>query len=154
MFNAPLLDGIPREIAAVGDYAAYARQRLNDNAWAYLDGAAADELTQDWNRQAFDRQALLPRVLTKVAGGNCRTSLFGRELPSPLLLAPVAWQRLFHPDGELATAYAAGALGAGMVLSTLASCSIEEVAAAGQRGGDAPRWFQWYLHRNAASMRN
>lgn len=145
MFNAPLLDVIPRNIAAASDYAAYARQRLDDNAWAYLDGAAADELTQGWNRRAFDGLALLPRVLADVAGGHCRTMLFGRGLPSPILLAPIAWQKLFHPDGELATAYAASALGVGMLLSTLASCTIEEVAAAARRGGEGPRWFQIYL---------
>lgn len=145
MFQAPLLDGIPRDIAAVADYAAYARRRLDDNAWAYLDGAAADELTRGWNRRAFDNLALMPRVMADVAGGHCRTTLFGRELPCPILLAPVAWQKLFHPDGELATAYAAAALGVGMVLSTLASCSIEEVAAAAGQGGDGPRWFQLYL---------
>ncbi|MBI2276015.1 MAG: alpha-hydroxy-acid oxidizing protein [Dechloromonas sp.] len=145
MFQSPLLDGIPRDIAAVADYASYARRRLDDNAWAYLDGAAADELTRGWNRRAFDHLALLPRVMADVAGGHCRTTLFGRELPCPILLAPVAWQKLFHPDGELATAYVAAALGVGMVLSTLASCSIEEVAAAAGQGGDGPRWFQLYL---------
>lgn len=145
MFLAPLLDGIPRDIVALADYEVYARRRLDDNAWAYLDGAAADELTQAWNRAAFDRRSLLPRVMNDVAGGHCRTTLLGRELPSPVLLAPVAWQKLFHPDGELATAYAASALGAGMVLSTLASCQIEDVAAAARRGGDGPRWFQLYL---------
>ncbi len=144
MFKAPLLDGIPRDIVAVADYAAYARRRLDDNAWAYLDGAAADELTQSWNRRAFDDLPLLPRVLADVAGGHCRTTLFGRELSSPILLAPIAWQQLFHPDGELATAYAASALGVGMILSTLASAAIEDVAAAGRQGGDAPRWFQFY----------
>ncbi len=144
MFNAPPLDGIPREIAAVADYEAYARQRLDDNAWAYLDGAAADEITRRWNREAYDRLALTPRVLADVLGGHCRTTLLGRELPCPILLAPIAWQQLFHPDGELATAYAASALGVGMVLSTLSTCSIEAVAAAARRGGDGPRWFQWY----------
>lgn len=145
MFQAPLLDGIPRDIAAVADYEAYARRRLDDNAWAYLDGAAADELTRGWNRRSFDSLALLPRVMAEVAGGHCRTTLLGRELPSPILLAPIAWQKLFHPDGELATAYAASALGVGMVLSTLASSSLEEVAAAAGQGGDGPRWFQLYL---------
>lgn len=145
MFQAPLLDGIPRDIAAVADYPAYARRRLNDNAWAYLDGAAADELTHGWNRAAFDRQMLLPRVMADVAGGHCRTTLLGRELPNPILLAPIAWQKLFHPDGELATAYTASALGVGMVLSTLATCSLEEVAAAAKQGGAGPRWFQLYL---------
>lgn len=145
MFRAALLDGIPRDIAALADYEPYARRRLDDNAWAYLDGAAADELTCGWNRGAFDRLALLPRVLADVAGGHCRATLFGRELPGPVLLAPVAWQKLFHPDGELATAYAASALGACMVLSTLSSCGLEEVAAAARQGGDGPRWFQLYL---------
>lgn len=144
MFRAPPLDGIPREIAAVGDYAAYAEKRLDPAAWAYLEGAAADEITSAWNRRAFDQQALLPRVLASVAGGHCRTRLFGRDLPLPVLLAPVAWQKLFHPEGELATAYAAGALDVGMILSTLASASIEEVAAAGRQGGEGPRWFQLY----------
>ena len=150
MFMAPPLDGIPRDIAAVADYAAYDRRRLDDNAWAYLDGAAGDELTRTWNRAAFDRQALLPRVMAEVVGGHCRTTLFGREYPCPVLLAPVAWQKLFHPDGELATAYTAAALGVGMVLSTLASSSLEEVAAAAQQGGEGPRWFQLYLQPERA----
>ena len=150
MFMAPPLDGIPRDIAAVADYAAYARRRLDENAWAYLDGAAGDELTRAWNRAAFDRRALLPRVMANVVGGHCRTTLFGREYPCPILLAPVAWQKLFHPDGELATAYTAAALGVGMVLSTLASSSLEEVAAAAQQGGDGPRWFQLYLQPERA----
>ncbi len=145
MFQAPLLDGIPREIAAVADYEAYARRRLDDNAWAYLDGAAGDELTRAWNRTAFDRLALLPRVMSDVAGGHCRTTLFGHDYPSPVLLAPVAWQKLFHPEGERATAYAAAALGAGFILSTLASCTIEEVAAMSRQAGDGARWFQLYL---------
>lgn len=144
-FRAPLLDGIPRDIVALADYEAYARRRLDDNAWAYLDGGAADELTCAWNRRAFDQQALMPRVMADVAGGHCRTTLLGRTLPSPVLLAPVAWQKLFHPDGELATAYAASALGAGMVLSTLATCQLEDVAAAAAQGGNGPRWFQLYL---------
>ena len=145
MFQAPLLDGIPRDIVALTDYEAYARRRLNDNAWAYLDGAAADEITRGWNRAAFDQLALLPRVLADVAGGHCRTTLLGRQLPSPVMLAPVAWQKLFHPGGEQASAYAASALGAGMILSTLSSCGLEEVAAAARQGGEGPRWFQLYL---------
>ena len=145
MAGAPLQEGIPRDIAAVADYEAYARQRLDDNAWAYLDGAAADELTRRWNREAFDNQALMPRVLADVVGGHCRTTLLGCEHPSPILLAPIAWQKLFHPDGELATAYAASAVDVGMVLSTLSNCSIEDVAAAGRQGGAGARWFQLYL---------
>lgn len=146
--SAQPANSIPTDVVCLDDYAAYARQRLDDNALAYLDGTAADGLTADWNRQAYARWALLPRVLQSLAGGHCRTELFGRELPSPILLAPIAWQKLFHPDGELATAYTAGALGVGMVLSTLASVSIEAAAQANQQGSaqgaGGPRWFQFY----------
>lgn len=145
MFRAPLLDGIPRDIAALADYEPYARRRLDDNAWAYLDGAAGDELTHAWNRAAFDRHALLPRVMNEVAGGHCRVTLLGREHACPVLLAPVAWQKLFHPEGERATAYAAAALGTGMILSTLASCTLEDVAATARQAGNGARWFQLYL---------
>ena len=145
MFRAPLLDSIPRDIAALADYEPYARRRLDDNAWAYLDGAAGDELTRAWNRAAFDRQPLLPRVMNDVAGGHCRATLFGRDYSSPVLLAPVAWQKLFHPEGERASAYAAAALGAGMILSTLASCTLEDVAAISRQAGNGPHWFQLYL---------
>ena len=72
MFRAPPLQAIPPEIAAVSDYAAYAERRLDPAAWAYLDGAAADEISQGWNRRAFDQLALLPRVLNSVSGGHCR----------------------------------------------------------------------------------
>ena len=89
------------------DFDALARARLNDNAWAYLSGGAADELTLADNPQAWQRLRLAPRVLRPLAGGHTRCTLLGRTLAHPILLAPVAFQRLFHPDGEQATALAA-----------------------------------------------
>lgn len=140
-FNAPLLERIPREIAAVGDYEPYARRRLDDNAWTYLHSGSADELTFRWNKEAFDRLRLNGRVLADVRGGHTRLELFGQRYEHPLFLAPVAHQKLFHPEGELATVLGAGALQAGMVVSTLASTPLEDIAAQ----AEAPLWFQLYF---------
>lgn len=128
------------------DFEALARQRLDDNAWAYLAGGAADELTLAHNVQAWQRLRLAPRVLRPLAGGHTRCTLLGRALACPVLLAPVAYQRLFHADGEIASALAAAMQGAGYVLSAQASTRLEDIAALvlpePTRG---PLWFQLYL---------
>lgn len=134
------LTAIPRDIVAACDYERVARQHLDDNAWAYLQGAAADELTAAANVDALAALPLLPRMLADVRGGHTRCSLFGETLAHPVLLAPVAYQKLFHADGEKATALAAGALETTMLLSTLATTTLEAVAAAGQ----GSKWFQLY----------
>jgi len=137
---------IPPHIVNLNDHEAHARTVLDDRAWAYFAGGAADEITLRANREAWDRVGLLPRVLRPLAGGHTRVQLLGRELAHPILLAPVAYQRMAHPDGELATALAAAALEAGLVLSTQASTPMEDVARAFQgepRRG--PLWFQLYL---------
>lgn len=142
--NTPLpppLQQIPAEIAAVGDYEAYARERMSPAAWAYFSGGAANELTLRDNRDAFDRLRLQNRVLAEVAGGDTRLSLFGHTYEHPLFVAPVAYQKLAHPDGEQATVLAAAALKAGMVVSTQASVSLEDLASAAQ----GPLWFQLYI---------
>jgi 4-hydroxymandelate oxidase len=136
----PPLTAIPRDLVAACDYERRARQHLDDNAWAYLQGGAADELTMAANSAAFRAVSLLPRMLADVRGGHTRYSFLGQHFEHPIFLAPVAYQKLFHPDGERATALAAEALNAPMVLSTLASTRLEEVAA----GTRAPLWFQLY----------
>lgn len=125
----------------LADYELLAAERLAPGTWAYVSGGAADELTLRWNREAFDNLALLPRVLNGGPGGSARLSLFGRTYAHPILVAPVAHQGLAHPDGERATAMAAAAQGAGMVLSTLASVGMEVAASA----GETCRWFQLYM---------
>jgi len=125
----------------LADYELLAAERLVPGTWAYISGGAADELTLRRNRQAFDDLALLPRVLNGGPGGSERLSLFGRTYAHPIFVAPVAHHALAHADGERATAMAAAAQGAGMVLSTLASLSMEAVAAA----GETCRWFQLYV---------
>jgi len=140
----PPLSAIPRDLVAAVDYPRHARPRLDDNAWAYLIGGAADELTMGWNREAFDRMRLHSRVLADMGGGNTRLSLFGQDFAHPILLAPVAYQRLFHTDGEAASALAAAATDSGLVLSTLSTTPLETVAQV-QTG---PAWFQLYLQQD------
>jgi len=146
------LKPVPPHVVSLADHEAEARRALDDNAWSYFAGGAADELTLRANAQAWQQLQLLPRVLTALQGGHTQVPLLGKPLAHPVLLAPVAYQRMAHPDGELATAAAAAAQGAGLVLSTQASTPLEEVAQvyrhmgstdAGHSGG--PLWFQLYL---------
>ena len=104
-------------LVSLADHEALARDRLEASAWAYYSGGAADEITLRANRAAWDALALRPRVLRPLAGLSLASQLLGRPLPCPILVAPMAHQRLAHHDGELATAVAAAAVGAGMVLS-------------------------------------
>ena len=146
---------IPSGIVSLADHEERARQQLDDNAWAYFSGGAADEITLRANPAAWSQLTLQPRVLRALAGGHTRTTLLGRTLAHPILLAPVAFQCLAHPDGERATAFAAAALGAGMVLSTQSSTPVEVVAQA-LRGdpGSGPLWFQLYLQHDRGFTRS
>ncbi|WP_330115015.1 alpha-hydroxy acid oxidase [Pseudomonas sp. JS3066] len=132
---------IPADIAAVSDYEVFARERMTPSAWAYLSGGAADELTLADNQAAFQRVRLLNRVLGDLRGGHTRLQLCGLDLDYPILLAPVAYQKLAHADGELASALGASAMGAALVVSTQASVSLEDIARAAQ----TPLWFQLYI---------
>ena len=114
----PPLTRIPPEVAAVSDYEPLARERMTQAAWSWLQGGAADEITVRENQAAFQRLRLAPRVLADLAGGHTRLTLLGQAFDHPVFVAPVAYQQLAHPDGEMATALAASALGAGMVVST------------------------------------
>ncbi|MFN3438249.1 MAG: alpha-hydroxy acid oxidase [Acidovorax sp.] len=149
MTHIPARQNLPPDIVTLADHEQHARQHLDDNAWAYFSGGAGDEITLRANRNAWDALPLWPRVLQPLAGGHTRVDLLGRTLAHPILLAPVAFQRLAHPDGEVAMAYAAAALGAGIVLSTQASVSLEAVAQAVQPDpGRGPLWFQLYLQHD------
>lgn len=154
MSHVPSLQAVPPALVNLADHESHARGQLDDNAWAYFSGGAGDELSMAANRQAWDALTLWPRVLRPLAGGHTRLQLLGRELATPLLVAPMAFQRMVHADGELATAYAAAALGAGMVLSTQASLPLEQIAQA-TRGtaGHGPLWFQLYLQHDRGFTR-
>jgi 4-hydroxymandelate oxidase len=127
------------------EYEALAAARLERAPLDYYRGGAEDEGTLRANRAAFAQVALRPRVLVDVDRIDLSTSLLGTRVDFPVLVAPVAYQRLAHPDGEAATARAAAAAATLMVVSTLATTTLEDVAAAAP---GAPRWFQLYIYRD------
>ncbi|MFC0409058.1 alpha-hydroxy acid oxidase [Roseomonas elaeocarpi] len=140
---------IPPEIVCAADYERAAEARLDRHSWDYLAGGAGEEWTLRENRAAFARLRLRARVLRDLGGANTRSAILGQALEHPILLAPVALQRLAHPEGELATALGAAATGTGMVVSTQASQPIEAIAARARvDGAAAPLWFQLYLQHD------
>ncbi|MDO9135897.1 alpha-hydroxy-acid oxidizing protein, partial [Hydrogenophaga sp.] len=137
---------LPDGVVSLADHESHARLVLDDAVWAYFNGGAADEITLHANARAWQTIELLPRVMRQLAGGHTRVNLLGREWPHPILVAPMAYQRLAHPHAEQATALAAAALGAGLVLSTQASTLLEDVARTVLPEPDrGPLWFQLYL---------
>ena len=126
----------------VWDYEQLAEEALDANAHAYFAGGAGDEVTLRDNLAAFERRKLRPRVLVDVRSVSTATTVLGAEVALPILIAPLAMQRMAHPDGELATARAAAAAGTIMCLSTAATVRPGEVAAAAP---DGARWFQVYV---------
>ena len=128
----------------VADFEVIAKRRMPRAYYDYYAGGAEDERTLARNRDGFERWAFLPRVLVDVSRVDLAIEVLGTPLTMPILLAPAAYQRLAHADGELATARAAGAAGTLMVVSTLATRSLEEIAAA----ATGPRWFQLYVYRD------
>lgn len=137
---------LPAGIVTLADHEAHAQTVLDAQVLAYFNGGAADEITLRDNTAAWQRLRLAPRVLRSMAGAHTRVALLGRSLPHPVLVAPMAYQSMAHPQGELATALACSAQGAGLVLSTQASTPLEDVArlmlSETERG---PLWFQLYL---------
>jgi 4-hydroxymandelate oxidase len=148
------LQSLPAGLATLADHERHAQATLDPAARDYLCGAAGDGLTARSNRAAWDALALLPRVLAPLGGLHTRVELLGREMACPLLVAPVAHQRLAHPDAELGAALAAAAQQAGMVLSMQASTPLEAVADAVRAdAGRGPLWFQlaWQADRGVLS---
>ena len=141
VYRAGVYGHHPRVPIAARALQARAKQALNARAYAYVAGGAGDEVTQRANRAAFDKWAVVPRVLRDVSARDTTVELFGRRLPGPLLLGPVGALELVHREADLAVARAAAASGVPMVFSNQASVSMEECAAA---MGDSPRWFQLY----------
>ncbi|NYT58294.1 alpha-hydroxy-acid oxidizing protein [Alcaligenaceae bacterium] len=128
----------------LADYESLAKQALTPQTWAYIQSGAADQHTFARNQQAFADIQLSPRHLCTMQGGNTALDLLGTKLDYPILIAPVAYQKLAHPDGEQASVLAASAMRAAMVVSTLSSISLEDIA----RTSSTPLWFQLYLQGN------
>jgi L-lactate dehydrogenase (cytochrome) len=119
-----------------------AEEAMEDRVANYVFAGAGSEDTMRANREAFARWRIVPRMLRDVAARDLSTTVLGTATPAPLLLAPIGVQGIVHPDGELASARAAAALGLPLIASTASHFTLEEIAEAG--GADAPRWFQLY----------
>lgn len=129
----------------LAEYELAARSKLPRAVYDYYAGGADDELTLRANREAYERTFIRPRVLVDVSEVDLSLELLGDRLAMPVLVAPTAFQRLAHPDGELATARAASAAGTIMIVAgTLCTTTIGEVAAA----ATCPLWFQTYVFRD------
>ncbi len=141
-------------IVNLQDHEHAAQAALSEAAWAYFSGGAADEITLRHNVAAWQSLRLSPRVLQDLRGGHTRCRLLGREWPMPLLVAPMAYQRWAHPEGESGMALAAAAQGCGMVLSHQTSTPLHDVAALvasdAERG---PLWFQLYWLADRGALR-
>jgi 4-hydroxymandelate oxidase len=136
---------VSERLVNVDDYAEAARQRLDPGPYGYVVGGAGDEHTLRANTAAYGKWELRPRVLVDVGSVSTATTVLGTDVALPLLVAPTAFQRLCHPDGELALARAAARGGTVTTLSTLASVTPAELAAAAPGG---PKWFQLYWSRD------
>ena len=138
------------EAVNIDDLRRLARRRLPNGVFNYIDGGAEDEVTMQANRAAFRRWNFAPRVLRDMSRVDTSATLLGRRLPFPLVLAPAGFTRMPDPDGELAVARAAARAGIPYCLSTVATRSIEEVAAA----ADGCHWFQLYPLRDRELTRD
>src|SRR5690348_14258462 len=125
----------------VFDYETLAQGRIEPAAWDYYQSGSDDEVTMRANRAAFERIRLRPRVLVDVSSCSTRATVLGTPVSMPIFIAPMAFHRLAHPEGECATAQGADRAGSLMVASTSSTYSLEAIAAASA----APLWFQLYI---------
>ena len=127
----------------VYDYERAAAEVMEPAFHAYYAGGAADNLTRDENRAAFDQIRLLPRVLRDVSNLSPGVNLLGQSLAAPILVAPTAMAKLAHPDGEVGIGRAAKKHGLVQILSTMSTYAVEEVTAVGH-----DVWFQLYVFKD------
>jgi len=142
-------NGSMDELINLADFEAAALPRLAAGIRDYYRGGANDELALRENRAAWDRWQLHYRVLRDVAERDLSTEMPGGRIDWPVMIAPTAYHRMAHADGELATARAATAMGTAMVLSTLSNTPMEDVARAARRG----LWFQLYVYKDRGITR-
>jgi 4-hydroxymandelate oxidase len=117
---------------------------MSEMAFAYVTGGAADELTLAANCEDWKRMRLAPKVLVDVSNLDLRAQILGQEFEFPILLAPAAFHRLCHAEGELATVDGANQAGASLVLSSFSTVAVEQVTAAAKH----PVWFQLYFQED------
>lgn len=129
------------DVLAVMDFEELAHRALPPAHWGYMTSGVDDNATRDANMAGYKRIQLRPRRLVDVSKVDLRINLFGTEWESPIFLCPLGGQKMFNPDGEVATARAAKSKHALQILSTQTSASVEEV---GQALGRPP-WYQLYM---------
>jgi 4-hydroxymandelate oxidase len=134
------------KLLSLFDYEVEAQKYISHGAWARISGGAADELTLRWNHEAYEHIRLTPRALVDVSRLDTRVTLFGQELPFPILLAPTGGQKFVHPEGELAAVRGAALAKATYVISSSASMRVEDIA----KAATGPVWFQLYVQRDRA----
>ena len=145
-------NGVPPrrgEPVNVHEFQLLAKAKLPTATFEYIDSGSTDEVTLAENVAAFRRLKILPPLLMGVAGADPSTTVLKQHVALPVLLAPVAAQRMYHPQGALAAARAAAAAGTVFAVSSSAGHSVEEIAAA----SNGPRWFQIYVPRDRAVAR-
>jgi isopentenyl diphosphate isomerase/L-lactate dehydrogenase-like FMN-dependent dehydrogenase len=122
-----------------------AEEAISPEAWSYIVGGAGDERTLRWNREAFSRYRLRPRVLVDVSSVMTETTVLGTPVSMPVLVAPMAFHQIAHEEGELATAKGAAAAGTLMCVSTVATATPRDIA---EVAPGAPRWLQIYVFQD------
>jgi len=128
----------------VYDYEKIARDKMEQMAYDYYASGAHDEITLRENHAAYDRIKLKYRVLVDVSKRDLSTTVLGHNISMPIMIAPTAFHKLADPEGEVATARAAGKAGTLMILSTLSNSAVEDVTAA----ATGPVWFQLYVYKD------
>src|SRR5437763_105382 len=138
------------ELVNLSDFEALARAALSKPAFDFFAGGSADEVTLRENRRAFDDIDLRYRVLAGVERRDLGVTLFGQRTSMPVLIAPTGFQKMAHPDGEIAMARAAAESGIILVASTMANVTLEEIRAA----ATGPMWFQLYVYKDRGVTRS
>jgi isopentenyl diphosphate isomerase/L-lactate dehydrogenase-like FMN-dependent dehydrogenase len=133
------------QLLTVDDAERMAEKAVTPEAWSYIVGGAGDERTLRWNREAFSKFRLRPRVLVDVSTVSTEATVLGTPVSMPALVAPMAFQQIAHEEGEVAMARGAAAAGTLMCVSTVATATPADIAAAAP---DAPRWLQIYVFRD------
>ena len=139
MSLAPLSQ-IPSDIVAVDDYIPYAKERMSAQAWAYFSGGVANEHLVSENQRSWHQYHVLPRILNDFKEANTRFSMLGKEYEFPIFLAPIAYQKMAHFDGELASALAAAAMQTPFIISMQSTTPLNVLC----EKAPGPKWLQWY----------
>jgi L-lactate dehydrogenase (cytochrome) len=139
-----------RKAITVDDMRRIAKRRLPRGVFDYIDGGAEDERSLTLNSAGFAKLEFIPNVLRDVSQIDTSTTLFGKRVPLPLMLAPTGYTRLTHSQGELSVARAAGRAGLPYSLSTMSTRSIEEVAAV----SNGIKWFQVYTWKDRGLVKD